>query len=48
MIDVTGQLKTLTELLEGESNSPDVVDETFEAEEDNISGKIKLLLNISQ
>lgn len=38
-MDVTGQLKTLTELLEGESNNPDVVDVTSEAEEDDITGK---------
>lgn len=37
-MDVTCQLKTLTELLEGESNNPDMVDETSETEEEDISG----------
>lgn len=38
LTDVTSQLKTLTELLEGESNNPDMVDETSGAEEEDVSG----------
>ncbi|XP_045138186.1 protein lava lamp-like isoform X8 [Portunus trituberculatus] len=37
LVDVTKQLGTLTELLEGESNNPDVMDETSDIEEEDIS-----------
>lgn len=47
-MDVTGQLKTLTELLEGESNNPDMVDETSEAEEEDMSGKEGSCFNVRQ
>ena len=36
MADVTKQLGTLTELLEGESNNSDVMDDTSDIEEEDI------------